>query len=305
MFPYFSPIHRLDCYLVFLQNYYWFKKSHPVFASSTESGDLFPHLIEHMYKECLHNLRPKMKIFKNYEKSQEEVEKLRMQFYPNLGEADDGKTLGTINENESDYTSEALMESDDEMKPRSENEEFQDDYNSQEETSQMDDAKSQEQKPEKSEEDLLFEAMFDKIATDSLQERVKESSKVNTRDIPVPMTTRVAKKTYEQLQETENKSQDAVPFVLMVRNTKSGKQQFKNFVAPLDSELAVNLKLQEQKIKEENEKVKQLTLQRSERLEEEEFQQELQQKQAAFNKRPKFKPYKHQFGVPDTETIFK
>jgi regulator of nonsense transcripts 2 len=293
---------------VFLQNYYWFKKTHPVFASSNESGgDLFPHLIEHMYKECLHNLRPKMKLFKTYEKAQEEVEKLRMQLYPNLGEAGDGdgKTLGTINENESDYTSEALMETDDEMKPRSENEEYHDDFNEdEEENSQMDEAKSQDQKPEKSEEDLQFEAMFEKMATDSLQERVKESSKVNTRDIPVPMTTRVAKKTYEQLQETENKTADAVPFVLMVRNTKSGKQQFKNFAAPLDSELAVNLKLQEQKIKEENEKVKQLTLQRSERLEEEEFQESLQQKQAAFNKRQKFKPYKHQFGVPDTDNIF-
>lgn len=170
------------------------------------------------------------------------------------------------------------------------------------ENSQIDDAKSQEQKePEKSEEDLAFEAMFDKMATDSLQERVKESSKVNRRDIPVPMTTRVAKKTYEQLQDTEVKQTDAVPFVLMVRNTKSGKQQFKNFAAPSDSELAVNLKLQEQKIKEENERVKRLTLNITERLEEEDYQESLQQKQAAFAKRPKYKPYKHQFGVPDVD----
>lgn len=260
-----------------------------------------------MYKECLHNLRPKMKHFKTYEKAQEEVEKLRQQFYPNLGENGEGdsKTLGTINENESDYTSEALVESDEEIKPRSENEDFQDDFNEEdEENSQIDGGKLVEVNPEKSEEDLQFEIMFEKMATDSLQERVKESSKVNTRDIPVPMTTRVAKKTYEQLQEAENKTSNVVPFVLMVRNTKSGKQQFKNFVAPLNSELAVNLKFQEQKIKEENEKVKQLTLQRSERLEEEEFQESLQQKQAAVNKRQKFKPYKHQFGVPDTDNIF-
>lgn len=298
---------RLDCYLVFLQNYYWFKKSHPVFASSSESGgDLFPHLIEHMYKECLHNLRPKMKLFKSYEKAQEEVEKLRMQFYPKLGEVGDGdgKSLGTINENESDYTSEALAESDDDMKPRTENDDQDyDDYNEEEDNSQMDDAKSQEQKPEKSEEDLAFEAMFEKMATDSYQERIKESSKVNTRDIPVPMTTRVAKKTYEQLQE-DNKQTDTVPFVLMVRNTKSGKQQFKNFIAPSTSELAVNLKLQEQKIKEENERVKRLTLNITERLEEEDYQESLQSKSPAF-KRTKFKPkFKHQFGVPDTENIF-
>lgn len=256
--------------------------------------------------QCLHNLRPKMKLFKSYEKAQEEVEKLRLQLYPNLGEIGDGdgKSLGTINENESDYTSEALVESDDYMKPRSENDDDDnDDYNEEEDNSQIDDAKSQEVKPEKSEEDLQFEAMFDKMAADSYQERIRESSKVNTRDIPVPMTTRVAKKTYEQLQE-DHKQTDAVPFVLMVRNTKSGKQQFKNFKASSDSELAVNLKLQEQKIKEENERVKRLTLNITERLEEEDYQESLQNKSPAFSKRPKFKPYKHQFGVPDTENIF-
>lgn len=287
---------------MFLQNYYWFKKTHPVFSSTDESGDLFPHLIEHMYKECLHNLRPKMKLFKTYEKAKEEVEKLRQQLYPNLGEGGDGdgKALGTINENESDYTSEALVESDDDMNPRrAENDDDDVDFNDDEDNSQMDDGKSQEQKePEKTEEDLQFEAMFEKISTDSYQERIRESSKVNSRDIPVPMTTRVAKKTYEQLQD-DSKQSDAVPFVLMVRNTKSGKQQFKNFIAPSTSELAVNLKFQEQKIKEENERVKRLTLNITERLEEEDYQESLQQKSPAMGKRAKFKPYKHQFGVPD------
>lgn len=293
---------------MFLQNYYWFKKSHPVFASTAESGDLFPHLIEHMYKECLHNLRPKTKLFKSYEKAQEEVEKLRQQLYPNWGELGegDGKTLGTITENESeDYTSE-VVDSDDEVQPRSEIEDVHDDedYNDEEENSQVDDVKSQEQQePEKTEEDLQFETMFEKMAADSFQERIKESSKVSTRDIPVPMTTRAAKKTsYDQLQD-DQKQADSVPFVLMVRNSKSGKQQFKNFAAPSTSELAVNLKMQEQKIKEENERVKRLTLNITERLEEEDYQESLQ-KSPGFNKRPKYKPYKHQFGVPNTDNIF-
>ncbi|CRL04165.1 CLUMA_CG017276, isoform A [Clunio marinus] len=316
---------RLNYYLVFLQGYYWFKKSHPVFVSTAESGNLFPHLIEHMYKECLHNLRPKMKLFKSYEEAQEEVEKLRLEHFPNAGgeQGDgDGRSLGTINENESDYTSEALVESDDDIQigkseidddddndgddnenDDDDDEEFNEDED--EDDDEVEDEKSQEQKePEKSEEDLQFEAMFEKMAADSYHERIKETSKVNTRDIPVPMTTRVGKKTYDQLQD-DSKPTDAgvVPFVLMVRNTKSGKQQFKNFVAPSDSELAVNLKMQELKIKEENERVKRLTLNITERLEEEDYQESLQ-KSPAFNKRPKFKPYKHQFGVPDTDNIF-
>lgn len=288
---------------MFLQNYYWFKKTHPIFTAPDESPNLFPHLIEHMYKECLHNLRPKLKLFKSYEKAQEEVEKLRQQCYPNLGEPDDGKTLGSIIEQESDYTSEALVETDEEMKPRSENDNYDED-DDEEENSQFEEGKSEEQKePEKSQQDIEFEAMFDKMATDSYQERIRESSKVNTRDIPVPMSTKMSKKTYDQLQDSDSKQSDAVPFVLMIRGAKSGKQQFKNFVAKADSELAVNLKQQELKIKEENERVKRLTLNITERLEEEDYNESLQ-KSPAFNKRPKYKVFKHQFGVPDTDNIF-
>jgi regulator of nonsense transcripts 2 len=199
---------KLDFFLIFLQNYYWFKKSHPVFAATAESGDLFPFLIEHMYKECFHNLRPKLKLFKSYEKSQEEVEKLQKQLYPNLGAEDENKdALGTIMENESDYTTEAVLESDDddddedgEMKaPRSEAEIQEDDVD---EISQNDDLVAQDEniKPEKTEDDLMFEEMFDKMATDSYQERIKELPKVTTRDIPVPMSSKTVKKTYEQLQ---------------------------------------------------------------------------------------------------------
>lgn len=42
----------------------------------------------------------------------------------------------------------------------------------------------------------------------------------------------------------------------MLRGSRGSKQQFKTFNAPSDSQLAVNLKLQEERIREENEKVK-------------------------------------------------
>jgi hypothetical protein len=141
-----------------------------------------------------------LKLFKSYEKAQEEVEKLRQQLYPKLGEGEG--EMSTIMENESD-TSEAIIESDDEIKPRSEADEF-----PEEEVSghvEDFDAKSQDnKKPEKTDEDLEFEAMFDKMATDSYQERIKELPKVTTRDVPVPMSTKTVKKTYEQLQVVLN-----------------------------------------------------------------------------------------------------
>lgn len=304
IFNVYFYLNRLDCYLTFLQNYYWFKKSHPFFSPENEFGDYFPHLIEHMYKECLHNLRPKMKLFKSYEASQEAVEKLRKKLYPNLGENGDGdnEKLETINENESDdYTSEAVGSDDEDMKPRSENDDYQfeDDY---EDSSQMDEVKSQEQRvPLKSEEDAEFEAMFEKMQSDSLQERAKESAKVQTREIPVPMTTRTAKKTYEQLQEIETKTNDSLQFMLMVRNNKSGKQQFKNFTTDTESELAKNLRMREEKIREENERVKQLTLNITERMEETDYQESLQSRSTPINKKPKYKPIKHQKGVPNID----
>lgn len=59
------------------------------------------------------------------------------------------------------------------------------------------------------------------------------------------------------MQGTEKpESESSVQFVLMLRGARGGKQQFRAFKAASDSQLAVNLKLQEQKIKEENEKVK-------------------------------------------------
>lgn len=103
------------------------------------------------------------------------------------------------------------------------------------------------------------------------------------------------------MQDIEEKQEtNSVPFVLMVRNSKSGKQQFRNFVAPLSSDLAMNLKMQEEKIKEEHERVKRLTLNITERLEEEDYQESLQ-KSPAFNRRPKVAKFRHQKGVPDID----
>lgn len=108
-----------------------------------------------------------------------------------------------------------------------------------------------------------------------------------------------------QLQD-EPQETDSVPFVLMLRSSKGGKQQFKTFAAPSDSPLAVNLKLQEQKTKEENERVKRLTLNITERIEEEDYQESLLQSKTPTVSRIKQKlpKFKHQKGVPDTDSIF-
>lgn len=142
---------------------------------------------------------------------------------------------------------------------------------------------------------------------------MRETVKVSTKDIPVPMMAKTGKKTYDQIQSTDNSQSknDSVPFVLMLRGSKGGKQQFKSFAASTDSALAVNLRLQEQKIREENEKVKRLTLNITERIEEEDYQESLLQSQRSpaqsrqnQQRAQKQQKYKHQKGAPDADLIF-
>lgn len=146
---------------------------------------------------------------------------------------------------------------------------------------------------------------------DSYQERMRETVKASTKDIVVPMMAKSGKKTYDQMQGADNTAvkEEAVPFVLMVRGSKGGKQQFKSFAAPTDSALAVNLRVQEQKIREENEKVKRLTLNITERIEEEDYQEALLQCQRSpaqnrSQSKNKQQKYKHQKGAPDADLIF-
>lgn len=173
------------------------------------------------------------------------------------------------------------------------------------------DPAAQPREKQRTQEDIAFEEAFDKMYVDSYQERLRENVKAS-KDIPVPMMARTSKKTYDQIQNTDNaqEKKDSVPFVLMLRGSKGGKQQFKSFSASTDSALAVNLRLQEQKIREENEKVKRLTLNITERIEEEDYQESLLQSQRSpaqsrsnQSKNQKQK-YKHQKGAPDADLIF-
>ena len=93
-------------------------------------------------------------------------------------------------------------------------------------------------------------------------------------------------------------------FVLILR--KGNKSKLCNFQADLDSDLAKNLKNREIAEREEKEKVKQLTLNITERLEEEDYREMLQQQQRQlennFNREKK--KYQHPKGAPDADLIF-
>lgn len=72
--------------MVFFQHYYWVKKSNPIFSKVQDTHDLFPILVDHMYRDCLFNVKPKLKLYKNLEQAKEAIKKLKEQLYPQLKE---------------------------------------------------------------------------------------------------------------------------------------------------------------------------------------------------------------------------
>ena len=84
-----SPVtkRKLDCFILYFQKYFWFKKTHPVWTPDNP----FPVMMEFLIRDCLHSLRPKFKMAVNYEEASRTVDKLIedlkpkiVQLYPNL-----------------------------------------------------------------------------------------------------------------------------------------------------------------------------------------------------------------------------
>ncbi|XP_043257655.1 regulator of nonsense transcripts 2 isoform X2 [Colletes gigas] len=153
-------------------------------------------------------------------------------------------------------------------------------------------------------EDDDFLSALDKMVSDNIQDRMRDSVKPQQVDISVPLHVKSTKKTYEQLQErpTDNSTVD---FVLMLR--KGNKQQYKNLAVPVSSELAMNLRNREQEQKEEKERVKRLTLNITERQEEEDYQETINQSTRPVTvnlNRERRQKYNHPKGAPDADLIF-
>nr|CAD7416134.1 unnamed protein product [Timema poppensis] len=71
---------RLDFYFVFFQSYYWFKHS----AACWDSKKAFPIEITYMFRDTLSSLRPKLRLYENYEESLIGVESLKAEFMNRL-----------------------------------------------------------------------------------------------------------------------------------------------------------------------------------------------------------------------------
>ncbi|KAH0546179.1 regulator of nonsense transcripts 2 isoform X1 [Cotesia glomerata] len=328
---------KLDYFLIFFQNYYWFKYTDPVWTPD----NVFPIGIDYMYRDTLAMLRPKMQLFASYKESQCAIEELRNTLYPSLqvkdeerddmdmgvipegdeeavggnGGSGDAKGMAELHFEEAEDFSEAQSEEDWVMGDRDENagtaENTQEQSLSQGinegvilDSAELDAALPAGPKRVNCPEDDDFLSALDKIVSDNIQDRMRDNVKPPQVDISVPIHVKNSKKTYEQLQEGPS-DKSTVDFILMVR--KGNKQQYKNLAVPSSSELAMNLRNREQEQKEEKERVKRLTLNITERQEEEDYQETINQgaRPVTVNlNRERRQKYNHPKGAPDADLIF-
>ncbi|KAK0162145.1 hypothetical protein PV327_008507 [Microctonus hyperodae] len=337
---------KLDYFLIFFQNYYWFKYTDPIWNAE----NIFPIGIDYMYRDTLTMLRPKMQLFHSYKESQYAIEELKNTLYPMLSigkdenERFEGDTdMGVIAEvdeevitggngsgdakaiiadlyfEEPEDYSEAQSEDDwmlygdrDENVGDGTGENTQGDQSLSQslnegvimDASELDAALPSGPKRVCCPEDDDFLSALDKIVSDNIQDRMRDNVKPQHVDISVPIHVKSTKKTYEQLQESPSDN-TTVDFVLMLR--KGNKLQYKNLAVPVSSELALNLRNREQEQKEEKERVKRLTLNITERQEEEDYQETINQgtRPVTVNlNRERRQKYNHPKGAPDADLIF-
>lgn len=337
---------KLDYFLVFFQNYYWFKYTDSIWTPENP----FPVGIDYMYRDTLTMLRPKMQLFQSYKEAQCAVDELRNTLYPTLGStsiddatadrADSENDMGVIMEVDEEATvtgngsgdakgiAELHFEESEDCSEAQSEEEWtadaeRDDAMGTQENTQGDQSLSEGgtegvimdvtelnaalpagPRRVSCPEDDDFLSALDKMVSDNIQDRMRDSVKPQQVDISVPLHVKSTKKTYEQLQERPSDN-TTVDFVLMLR--KGNKQQYKNLAVPVSSELAMNLRNREQEQKEEKERVKRLTLNITERQEEEDYQETINQgtRPVTVNlNRERRQKYNHPKGAPDADLIF-
>jgi regulator of nonsense transcripts 2 len=75
---------KLDYFLIFFQNYYWYKRTDPLWTDEVP----FPIYVSNIYHECLSSLRPKLVTFKSWPECKTAVEELKQTLYPFLDKED-------------------------------------------------------------------------------------------------------------------------------------------------------------------------------------------------------------------------
>ncbi|XP_076074517.1 regulator of nonsense transcripts 2-like isoform X3 [Mytilus galloprovincialis] len=324
---------KLDCFLLYFQKYYLYKKMNPIYNDDRP----FPIDVKNLFQDTMETIRPKTKLLKDHDEALKAIEDLEKEVKPKLAsvltlldtdmtdegnnsEPDDG--LCTIQESEeNDELSQSLsqLEMDDsgtsqEDGLRQYSQDIEAQYADESNEDYMSESAGEDFDPEvnvitgaskniKCQEDDDFLSAFDKMMADNIQARSQESLKVPQMDIAVP-TQAKNKNKYNYDEPKEEKA--SIEFMLMTR--RGNKQQFTNINVPISAEFATKFKERTQAEKAEKEKMKQVVLGIHERQEEEDYQEMI----ASMNRqlptvnanRERRVRYQHPKGAPDADLIF-
>jgi len=214
---------KVPYFLTYFQAYFWYKKTSPTWNEENK----FPVYAQYQLEECIEKNCPNIKLATSYAEACANVKKLEEQI---INEYNLKKDINTYVQGMSTAARDdsTLYEEDEEG------------LSDEEGASESD----KENKGKKNDDDFLQE--FEKMVSDNVQERLKESVKPSL-DIVVPMLGK-----HQKAKETDSS------FVLLLR--KGNKTQCKSLDVPADSELVRNLKHREEVERQEMEKVKKRTL---------------------------------------------
>ncbi|UYV64261.1 UPF2 [Cordylochernes scorpioides] len=312
---------KLDCFLVFFQYYYQIKKSQ--YQGVEGQSKIFPVTMEFMVQDTILALRPKLKPFQNQADASAAIQGYIDEFKPwqasGMGYgSDDSGPLGPIQEVEEEEDDEARSHMAEEEEDEDEEEEEEEGHYAPASTQSDEDmpAGSMGDVPPTPRlvsctEDEDFMSAFDKMLSESIIHRSQVAIKPQA-DITIPLNIKAGRTSrksvsspppYLDLEKAPSPDQ-TVNFVLMTR--RGNKQQFKSLQVPVSSELAQNLRDQEEAERMEKQQVKRLTLDINERQEEEDYQEMLaQQRPMVMNlNRDRRHKYLHPKGAPDADLIF-
>merc|ERR1719239_46345 len=210
---------KLDCFLVYFQRYYWFKRSHPIFTGENR----FPIDVENLMNETLEIVRPRMVQFKSLQEANDAAEQLEAEFRAKIAnvlslieteeeenvesdeadeddEDDDGLSVihegddddedlalsGGLTEGSGTQDSEASLSHDAEGEGESEDvDSSTEDYDDTEDGEEAE-VKVTKLKPVACKEDEDFMTALDAMMNENIKARTQESVKVPQLDIALP-----------------------------------------------------------------------------------------------------------------------
>ncbi|XP_021341258.1 regulator of nonsense transcripts 2-like isoform X2 [Mizuhopecten yessoensis] len=303
---------KLDCFLIYFQRYYWFKRQCSIWTEDRP----FPIDVENLMQDTIEAIRPKSQVPQNYEEASKAAEDLENEYKQKLAsvlsiietdegnssEADEG-VLTTIREiEEIDDFSNSLSNTEDDseasgedhsqsqrsytgsMSNRDQGEEGEGVETSENDDDDMLDSAGEDDeitlltggpKFVKCSEDDDFMTAFDKMMIDNIQARNHESLKVPQLDIAVPMHLKDKNKkaACSNFLETQEEPKENKSIDFVLMTRRGNKQQFTNLNVPISAEFAAKYKEREHAEKMEKERMKQVVLGIHERQEEEDYQE--------------------------------